>query len=206
MDVTHQIIKIGLYGIPGAGKSTTSRIIENHCAENKYSFARIKLADPLYEAQEAIYAIAGRKLNNFCEQDGELLNFLGYYLRKINQNILLDRFSTRIAHIIEEIDLSDAPFGVIVCDDVRRPDADFIRSNNFLLVRVVAHEELCLHRRNERRDRSLGAVNHLTEQGLDEIISNYQIENNTTLQDLRAKVVRFIEEIGDDFNRQRNIP
>ena len=132
MKEQNNIVRVGLYGIPGAGKSTTCSIIEAYCIEKGYKFTRIKLADPLYKAQEAIYTMAGQKLGDFYEQDGELLNFLGYYFRKINPNSLLDRFAETLAEKIDELVLHNLPISIIVCDDMRRPDAEFLRRNNFL--------------------------------------------------------------------------
>jgi len=59
---TSSLIQLALFGTPGAGKSTTSKIIEDYCTRAGVSFIRIKLADPLYEAQSAIYSIAGKQL------------------------------------------------------------------------------------------------------------------------------------------------
>jgi dephospho-CoA kinase len=201
MSTFHKIMRIGLCGTPGAGKTTTSRFLESYCLGQQYFFDRIKLADPIYEAQAAIYAIAGRKLSNFYEQDGELLNFLGYYLRKINQNVLLDRFAERLVQKIEIATRSNAPFGIVICDDVRAPDAEFVKTNDFLLIRLLADEQICTERRHNRGDITLGSAKHSTEQGLDEITAHYQIENNTTLEDLRIKVIQIVENMKNDSDR-----
>ena len=187
-----KIIQLGLFGTPGAGKSTTSKIIEEYCTENHVPMIRIKLADPLYEAQKAIYEIAGRQLSDFYDQDGELLNFLGSYLRKLNPNVLLDRFSLRLRDAIEKLDSTGSTSGVIVCDDLRRPDAEFLRTKDFRFVRIIADPNECESRRRARGDRTLGSASHATEQGLDEIEPDYRIHNESTIEDLRTQVIRFM--------------
>lgn len=201
---TSSLIQLALFGTPGAGKSTTSKIIEDYCTGAGVSFIRIKLADPLYEAQSAIYSIAGKQLSDFYQQDGELLNFLGSYLRKLNPNVLLDRFSNNLTSAIEKLDLSGSPTRLVVCDDMRRPDADFLRSMNFKLIRITADVQVCDLRRGERGDRSLGSASHATEQGLDEIVPDHLIPNETSIEDLRVRVTALMEELCNDSNRERN--
>src|ERR1035441_9134606 len=157
------LIKIGLYGTPGAGKSTTLQVMRELCSGQGIHVARIKLADPLYEAQAAIYKIAGQVLNDFYDQDGELLNFLGHYLRKLNSRVLLDRFSLRVQESSESLRAKQAGPCIIVCDDLRRADSDHVRSHGFLLGRVVADAAICVRRREARGDRSLGSASHVTE-------------------------------------------
>ena len=79
---------------------------------------------------------------------------------------------------------------------------EFLRRNNFLVVKITAEAELCFQRRSKRGDKTLGSAHHSTEQGLDEIAPNYQIENNSTLEDLRTEVQTFIEGIKNDFDAQ----
>jgi dephospho-CoA kinase len=179
-----RILRIGLYGSPGAGKSTTSRFIEEYCSASSILFHRIRLADPIYEAQACVYSAADRHLTHFYEQDGELLNFLGYYLRKLNETILLDRFAKRLTEAVAA-EGGASQTKVIVCDDMRFPDAAFLRKLGFISVRITATEAACVQRRINRSDRSLSSPEHITERNLGAIACDLIIENDGTLDALR---------------------
>jgi len=151
--VSKRIFNIALYGTPGAGKSTTADLIEEIGKINGIYIKRIKLADPLYKAQAQIYKIAGKKID-FYSQDGELLNFLGYYLRKLNPSILLNEFDKQIKDFEDMHQLSPIRDGIVLCDDMRSPDFQFMMDNKFLMVRVIAENSLCSKRREQRGDLS----------------------------------------------------
>ncbi|MBI5102395.1 MAG: hypothetical protein HZB33_11240 [Nitrospirae bacterium] len=111
--------KLALYGSPGAGKSTTTKILTELCAVKRMEIRRLRLADPLYECQSAIYKIAGKPLSSLYVQDGELLNFLGSHLRKINPSVLLDHFHKKLRDTMLELDQLPTSNSLIVCDDMR---------------------------------------------------------------------------------------
>jgi hypothetical protein len=180
-------LRVALFGTPGAGKSTTTGFVEAFCRVRQLSFARVKLADPLYEAQASLYRIAGRDLQEFYQQDGELLNFLGSYLRKVNPNVLVDRFAMRVRAYEEEFALLPTPY-IIACDDMRFPDAAWVRSLGFL--HIVAKSATCVARRGDRGDRSLGSAEHPTERDLDKIVPDHVLENDGTCRGTRGKDIR----------------
>src|SRR6185437_3216230 len=130
------VLKLALFGTPGAGKSTASQLIEDYCRAESIEFHRIKLAYPLYEAQSFLYKLAGRPLDEFYTQDGELLSFLGGYLRRINPLVLVDQFAERLARLVADQSVHARERTVIVCDDMRRLDADALRDLGFVFVRV----------------------------------------------------------------------
>lgn len=204
--IQKKIVMLGLFGNPGAGKSTTCQIIEKYCLANDIIFKRIKLADPLYEAQSEIYRIAGSTLEDFYQQDGELLNFLGYFLRKINSQVLLDRFAFKLDSYIDDLILSEIRCALIICDDLRQPDAEFLSEKGFKLIKIISNPEVCEQRRAVRGDKSLGSATHSTEQGLDTISPDYLIENNETLIRLQGKVETLLGDILNDINGFRNTP
>ncbi len=184
------ISRIALFGPPGAGKSTSNKILSELCKEKSWKHQTIKLAEPLYTAQSTIYEIAGVKLNNFYQQDGELLNFLGYYLRKLNPSVLLDAFSERLNELVTSYE--DASRLIIVCDDMRQPDCEHLRNLGFLLVRIEADDELCKARKVARGDVTLGNKNHATEAGLDSITADLKISNNGSMKELRTQIANFL--------------
>jgi cytidine deaminase len=188
-------IKLALYGTPGAGKSTTTKIIMQYCMNENLICYRLRLADPLYECQKAVYEVAGKPLKDFYVQDGELLNFLGSHLRKINPAVLTEKFKEKLDTTEALIINKKEHFALIVCDDMRRPDYEFMKENGFNIINVFASPEVCISRREVRGDVSLGSHKHTTEQGLDSIIPDLTIENTGTLEELRDKVIDLLTKI-----------
>lgn len=183
--------RLALFGTPGAGKSTCSHLLELICRERAIGFYRVKLAEPLYDCQAAIYEIAGRPLADRYQQDGELLNFLGTHLRRINASVLIDAFRQRVDRIAAEQSGRAGPT-LAVCDDMRALDAPHLRDIGFTFVRVIANPALCRERRMGRGDASLGSEMHPTERGLDGIEHDHAIMNEGTLDDLRAHLDRLV--------------
>lgn len=186
--------RLALFGTSGAGKSTCSRLLEEICVEHGRAFARVRLAEPLYECQALIYAIAGRPLSDRYQQDGTLLNFLGSHLRTINPTVLTDSFTQRVDSLIADDTKRKGPL-LVLCDDMRAADASHLRGIGFVFARVEADPELCLHRRRIRGDTSLGSDTHPTERGLDTIQSDYVIPNEGSLRDLRERLNELIREL-----------
>ncbi len=178
--------KIALYGRPGAGKSTSAGLLKSICEELGMKYYRIRLAEPLYEAQAAIYQIADRELASGT-QDGELLNFLGLHMRKINPRVLLSRFEKRLNAIEEKLG-EELGASIILCDDMRRSDVDFLESKEFELIRVQASAGTCRKRRSSRGDVTLGAEDHVTELGLEEIVATSVIKNEGSLEELEISL------------------
>jgi cytidine deaminase len=187
------IQKLALFGTPGAGKSTSARLLEELCSERRASFYRIRLADPIYQCQAEIYRIAGRPLSEFYVQDGELLNFLGAHLRRINPTVLIESFSSRLDSIMTDLKQTSNGHALIVCDDMRMSESAFMLKEGFSLVRVDAPHEVCRLRRASRGDMTLGSEHHSTEMGLDDVKPNAVIENNSTIESLRQELGALLE-------------
>ncbi|MFF4647723.1 hypothetical protein [Streptomyces sp. NPDC001389] len=150
--------KIALYGLPGAGKSTAAQLLTQELASEGVEVVRLRLAQPLYEAQRAIYAIAGRPLTDETQQDGRLLNLLGTQMRRINPDALTGPFTFRVRQAEAE-----SPKAVLLCDDLRAPDVETVIRLGFRLVEINAPAALRQSRRQARGDLSAGDENHPTE-------------------------------------------
>lgn len=177
-------IKIGLIGNTGVGKGTFVEI----CVES-YKHLKIlnaKLADPLYEAQNQIYKICNVD-KDFYSQDGILLNFLGQHMRSINPNILKDYMYKRLEESLN-VDL-------LFCDDIRPLDIGFMKSYGFLIIKIVADEDITYERRKLRGDLTMGNAKHKTERGLEDAEFDYVVENNGTLEEYKNKVVSLLKDL-----------
>jgi hypothetical protein len=173
-------LRLALFGRPGAGKSSTAGFIEAYCRAAPLGFYRLRLAEPLYRCQEFIYSTASRQLEAGV-QDGALLNFLGSHLRRINPNVLLDDFRSRL----EGLPAREA--GIVLCDDMRAADAAEMKAMGFCFIHINAPNELRRERRAQRGDATPGDEDHPTERGLDGIRADYEIENDGSREALRAR-------------------
>lgn len=178
-------LKLGLLGTTGVGKDTCVSVIRNHFPN--HSIYLVRLADPLYKAQEAIYKIC-RKNKEFYNQDGELLNFLGSHMRKINPDVLKQSF-------IDNLQICDSNIDFIICPDVRPADIQFVRDAGFLIIHIYADQNITLERRMLRGDISLGKADHETEKEINPTIYDYRLTNNGSLQEFQKSIEDLISRL-----------
>lgn len=159
------------------------------CAKRGVTVFHLRFAEPLYEAQASVYAAASRSLPDFYSQDGELLNFLGMHMRRINPSALIDRFARSLGQYEEEAK-QNQPEGphLILCDDARFTEADFLVSRGFKLIEIFSTPELCLARRATRGDLTLGRADHPTEQNGDLPTFDLRIANEKSLEVFRSAI------------------
>jgi dephospho-CoA kinase len=176
------IKKIALLGNTGVGKGTFADIVEDIVKHKVY---RMKLAKPLYDAQESIYNLCDVS-KEYGVQDGELLNFLGVYMRKINPQVLEESLRKRLKHISE---------GVVICDDARPTDVKYLKDLNFIIVEIIANTEIAMKRRTLRGDLSLANPHHESEQGRSAVRSDFKVVNESTIEDFRDQISKIVEVI-----------
>jgi dephospho-CoA kinase len=189
------VARVALAGPPGAGKSTASKSLASLATSRGIAFCVIKLADPLYRCQAEIYKIAGRPLEDFYTQDGELLNFLGVHLRKINGTVLLDSFDQRLEAELRAFDAQGNSRALVVCDDMRATEASFLRGHGFSIIHVEAPPSLCIERRRQRGDTTLGDAAHVTEQPLEILSPDHVISNDGALDTLVGKLAVILDRV-----------
>ncbi|MEU3356088.1 ATP-binding protein [Streptomyces sp. NPDC037389] len=181
--------KVALNGLPGAGKTTLVKLLAQEVSRAGAEVLTLKLAAPLYELQSVVYAVAGRPLLEGHEQDGQLLNFLGSHLRQINPHALTEAFGQRVRHA-ERV----KPSAVLLCDDLRAPDAEAVTRLGFALVEISAPEELRRARKQARADLTPGDEQHPTEAPL-EVAPWRRVENAGSLQELREQAAQIAKEL-----------
>ena len=174
-------MRLALFGRPGAGKSTTSGMLQLVLNQAGRNVAVVKLAAPLYDIQAAFYQRCGVELRA-GQQDGALLNFLGAHVRTTAATFLVDDFARRC----RSAQLLGAR--AIVCDDARPVDLPALRAQGFRTVRISAPPEVRVARRRQRGDRTLGDDAHSTEAGVEEAITDYELINAGSLDELRDQI------------------
>lgn len=183
--VLKKLIKLAILGTTGVGKDTCLTIIRDQFPN--LNIKAIRLAEPLYQAQQAIYTLCGCD-KDFWSQDGELLNFLGSHMRKINPNVLKEQFLKNLKNIPSDINL-------IICSDTRPLDIPFVKAEGFFLVHIFCDPEIALKRRKLRKDLSLGNSTHSTEQGLSDELFDARVENNGTFEEFQEKIVSLMKRL-----------
>jgi cytidine deaminase len=172
---------IALFGLPGAGKSTSALILRRLIDESGRKVAVVKIAAPLYDVQRQFYERAAAPLAE-GRQDGTLLNFLGTHFRQMVPGFLLDDFATRC----EFAALAGAD--AIICDDARPVDLPGLAAHGFTLVRVAAPDALRRSRKAVRDDVTRGQDDHPTEAGVEDAAADLEIVNAGDLSDLEIQL------------------
>ncbi|MEU6935047.1 hypothetical protein AB0A05_38945 [Streptomyces sp. NPDC046374] len=180
---------IALFGKPGVGKSTFADLLKQEASTAGHRLRVVKIADPLYKLQQKVYEAAGVPVPAAGAQDGQLLNALGSHLRRINPACLTDSFAARVAAVH-----TASPDAVVVCDDMRAPDAAALLGMGFRLVEIKAPEEARRARKAQRGDLSPGDDQHVTEQPV-AAEPWRRIDNSGGLKALRRQAARLIAEV-----------
>ncbi|MGC4900455.1 hypothetical protein ACLQ2Y_14080 [Micromonospora echinospora] len=174
--------RVALFGLPGAGKSTTVSLLTPELEAAGLRVSVVKLAQPLYDVQHAFYERLGESLT-LGQQDGALLNFLGSHFRRISPDFLVADFARRC----ESAARSGAD--VLLCDDARPVDLGPLAASGFRLVKVSAPDALRRSRKAQRGDQSAGRDDHPTELGGESVVPDFELVNEGSLAELSRQVV-----------------
>lgn len=186
-------MRIALVGNTGVGKSTFVNICKKHFKTLKIK--EIRLAKPLYQAQNYIYKIC-KVQKNPDAQDGVLLNFLGQHMRTINEDVIK-------IHFIEQLKKMPNNINLIICSDVRPIDVPFVKKQGFSLINIQTDREIALERRLKRGDISLANAQHSTEQQIYGFQPDHIIVNNKSIEDYQNAALGLVKKLYDS-NWQRN--
>lgn len=164
------MILLCFYGPTGSGKSTAAGLACQYCAGRGLSAVRLKLAEPLYELQDAFYRTAGRPVERYA-QDQVLLETIAAHLRRIRPDSLAAHFLGRL----DRLQGAD----VVVNDDLRDVEVDYpaLRGRGFRFVRVRCSEDVRLRRLGRRADLT-ASPNSKSESALDRIAADFTIDND----------------------------
>ncbi|MFI1414993.1 AAA family ATPase [Streptomyces sp. NPDC020707] len=181
--------RVALCGRPGAGKSTFAGLLAQELALAGADVLTLKVGAPLYELQAVVHAMAGRPLLAGTDQDGQLLNALGSHLRRINPNALTEAFTQRVRQAQET-----CPEAVLLCDDLRAPDAEVVAGLGFFLVEVTAPDAVRRERKRKRADVSAGDEYHPTEAPV-AAARWRRVDNSGDLDGLRERAAELVKEV-----------
>ncbi|SBT41790.1 cytidine deaminase [Micromonospora auratinigra] len=174
-------LRVALFGLPGAGKSTSAGLLREALTSMGRRVAVVKTAAPLYDVQSAFYERVGLTLAD-GQQDGALLNFLGSHFRRAAPDFLLADFDRRWRAAV----LGGAD--TVLCDDARPVDLPGLAGQGFRIVRVTAPDELRRARKSGRGDRIAGRDDHPTEAGGESVRAHHEVDNSASWDALRDRI------------------
>ncbi len=181
------MIKIVIYGLSGAGKSTSAKLIQDYFIEKNMNTTVLKLAYPLYEIQKKFYDIAGKDID-FFDQDQILLEAIATHLRRISDTSLIDNFIERLKKCTTE---------VVLNDDIRDYKIDYpaLKKEEFIFIRITCDEAVRVRRLLSRNDLSVN-LKSATTNDLDKFEADWLIDTSTSDIDiLRTKIYEILEQI-----------
>lgn len=176
---------LALYGLSGSGKSTTAALAREYFARYDMRVRTVKLAEPLYDLQQRFYAVAGKAIGPY-DQDQQLLERIAAELRRISPTSLVDDFDRRCRAV--EAD-------VVLNDDLRDPHVDYLRlaELGFHFIRIRCDERIRIERLARRGDLT-HVYDSRTTSEIDLIPADAVVDNSVNeLSALREKVEATLE-------------
>ncbi|MFT8313280.1 MAG: hypothetical protein ABF633_03380 [Clostridium sp.] len=169
-------MKIAIVGKMRSGKDTVGSMIENYG-----DFHKMALADGITGIIKDYFpeALLEGKPRKHYQQ-------IGSAMRELDKDVWVNYLDRRIKDI-EALYRYEADFLVTDCRFVN--EADYLRKNGFLIIKVVATDEIRVQRLMQSAETTtLEQMNHKTEAQIDLITPDYYIYNNGTLEELEKKV------------------
>lgn len=181
------MIKIAVYGLSGAGKSSTAKLIQKYYKDKNIDTKVLKLAYPLYEIQKIFYDTAGKDID-FYAQDQILLESIASNLRKISESSLVDNFMER---------LRKCTAAVVINDDIRDYKTDYpvLKKEGFRFIKIFCDETVRVNRLMNRKDLSVN-IESSTTNDLDRFEPDFSIDTSSSeLEILEANVYRILDKL-----------
>ncbi|OUM08534.1 dephospho-CoA kinase [Pseudomonas syringae] len=172
-------VRLALVAPSGSGKSTTAQLLRTYFEGEGLTVEVIKLAQPLYDLQQAFYQHAGVALlpgmQNQC-----LLEGIARDLRTLNSHSLVASFARR---------LTQSTAQVVINDDLRDDAIDwpYLRTEGFQVVKILVDHALRQSRLGQRGDVSV-VENSALDLQTHRIKADYVLPNNSSLDQLEQRV------------------
>ncbi|QHZ58616.1 AAA family ATPase [Brevibacillus sp. NSP2.1] len=181
------MLKVALCGKARAGKDSVSDYLAR-----QYGFVRFAFGDGIRKVCRELFPDQMAQ----AHKPRALLQGVGQAMRAFNPDVWVNATMRDIVdYRLQQTDMRRIPN--IVITDLRQPDEyDRLRSEGFVIIRVIASEDV-------RRQRMLDAgdtfderdLMHETEMHTDGFAVDYEIENNGSLAELYAKVDEIMAEV-----------
>lgn len=117
----------------------------------------------------------------------------GQAMRQLDADIWINHVEARVKGIERQAELHDKPVRIVI-DDLRQPnEAEWLKRNGFVIIRVNASDETRLARAKQAGDNfTTDDLRHETEMHVDDMTADYEIQNDS---DDDLELERQIDEI-----------
>lgn len=173
-------IKIAICGTLRSGKDTVANMIQDN-----HDFCKFAFAEGIWATIELLFPEVYAKRQN--EKPRKLLQDLGQGIRKIDPDVWVRYTFNRIKEVGAER---------VLVTDLRQPNEfDALKKAGFFIIRVNAEPEIRIERARAAGDNfNFQDLLHETEKHVQSFRVDFDIYNNTTLEDLENQVQTAFEE------------
>jgi dephospho-CoA kinase len=182
------VVKIALCGKLRSGKDTAA----NHLYI-RHGFDRVAFGDALKRNAHAVFPWIsdGTKPRALYQQYGQLM-------REIDPDVWIKHAEMAVKGTIDfRVSMGEEAIGIVITD-LRQPNEyEWARANGYTIIRVTAPDEVRIGRAIKAGDDfNVHDLAHSTELEVDNFDVDYTVENNGTVDELKAKIDAVLEEIG----------
>lgn len=180
-------MKVALFGKIRSGKNTVADILTE-----EHGFKQFAFGDGIGEIIQNYFpeAWAGGKPRKHYQHIGQQLRVLN---EDVWVNYLLNSISVEI-HMRKKF-INENDINIVVTDGRQLNEAEMLRKEGFLIVKVTTPEEIRIERMKALGDVfSPEDLQHETELNVDLIEPDIEIVNDGTLEDLYIKVQKMIQD------------
>jgi dephospho-CoA kinase len=182
------VTKIALCGKLRSGKDTAA----NHLYI-RHGFDEVAFGDALKRTVNEVFPwmVGPNKPRALLQQYGQLM-------REIDPQVWIRHVERKVNGIIDFRVNTNAKVIGIVITDLRQPNEyEWARANGFTIIRVTAPDEVRIGRAIQAGDDfNVHDLAHSTELEIDNFTVDYTVENNGTVDELKAKFDAVLEAIG----------
>lgn len=172
-------MKIALFGKIRSGKDTVGALLTQ-----EYGFKRFAFGDAIGDIIQEYFpeALEGGKPREHYQH-------IGQEFRKLNPDVWVNYLLRNTSDFESVMEAFSIKSNIVVTDGRQINEAEKLRENGFLIIKVTSPEELRIQRMKALGDVfTMKQLNHETELQVDSITADIEIVNNGTLEDLKAKV------------------
>jgi dephospho-CoA kinase len=167
-----------ILGKAGSGKTTLANFIVTHDPNSR--FRKFALADKVKEIQRDLFP-------HLTGKPRHVLQHIGMSMREIDPYVW-----------IKYLDKTILRYNAIpVIDDIRLTNEyEHYTNKNYISIRVLCDDDIRIERMRYRDgDVDLATLYHHTETELDDIVCDYTVDNNGTLDELATQVDAILDEV-----------
>ncbi|ELU5588580.1 hypothetical protein SCB17_003103 [Clostridium perfringens] len=189
-------IKIALFGKARSGKDTVGKILTGEKGFHRYAFGDEIGNIIRHYFPEVREHGKPRKYYQKIGQDFRELNpdvWINCLLRKVDVSLKLN---AGVNQHLRGQGKKEIPFNIVVTDGRQTNEADILRKNGFVIVKINCPEEIRLQRMKAMGDVfNPQDLYHDTELQVDKIEADYEIDNFGDLAETRKQLEAILQEI-----------